>query len=441
MNGYNATKARRIAANLRKEVKGFELVPTAGQDNYVIAQTRLDGLNVSSLNGKLIVNTKVHSKIRLNIENPFDHAKEIKGLVQKRIDIQVGLSANIEFTKDGKIKLTNKNIVFSPRFSFSGVLSPLESLANKMNNKISDKIKSAVDKQIAKIEFKKIVDEKLTSVTKTINKKTSEDNIWLIPNISKIHFKTTKEFALNRNKVGVNLGLTFKPEVIYSEDKPDAIDRIAYDVTLTNDHSKNQIALNSTALIDVSDVSSLLSSKVQEAMNKWLKTNESEKSIKKKWFDIDKVQLLTSQGKVLIVLYTKKPVYGTIILTTSPVIENNGHSLILTNASLYVGTRTAVTDETSWLLQLPFMSILEDKLSINLKSHFDKGLAKIKTEGVPISKTEKIAFKDESFALKRFDASNGNLLIEISLNSNIAIEPRDIENTLSVNSINHEDNH
>jgi hypothetical protein len=427
MNGYNATKAHRIEANLRKEVKGFELVPTAGQDNYVIAQTRLDGLSVSSLNGKLIVNTKVHSKIRLNIENPFDHSKEIKGLVQKRIDIQVGLSANIEFTKDGKIKLTNKKTAFSPRFSFSGVLSPLQSLANKMNNKISDKIKSAVDKQIAKIEFKKIVDEKLTSLTKTINQTTFEDNIWLIPNISKIHFKTTKASALNSSKLGVNLGLTFKPEVIYSENKPDVIDKISYDVALTNDQSKNQIDLNSTALIDISDVSPLLSSKVKEAMNEWIKKNESDKAVKKKWFDINKVNLFTSQGKILIVLYTKKPVSGTIILTALPVIENNGHSLRLTNASLYAGTKAAVSDETSWLLQLPFTSILKDKLSINLKSPLDKGLAKINKEGIPISKTEKISFKDESFSLRRLDVSNGNLLIEVSLKSNVVIEPRNTE--------------
>lgn len=423
MREYDAKKARRMEKNRRREVKGFEIKPSSGKDNYFIASARLDNINVYSKSDKLIVATKIHAKIKLNIENPFDHSKEIKGLVNTDFDISAALGANISFTKDGKIELINKQVIFTPRFYMPSILKPLNKLADKMNNKIADKIKEQVDKQIAKIEFKRIVDEKLTSFTSEVNRQISKDNIWIIPNISKIKFKITKAFASDRNMMGINLGLTFKPEVIYSEKKPDAIDKIAYDVTLTNEDSPNHIALNSTALIDLSDISEILTTKVQEEINSWLESNEDKQSAKKKWFDIDKAELLTSNGNILIVLYTAQPVNGTIVLSTKPLIDNNGHTLKFTKASLYAGTRSAVSEKTSWLLQLPLGSILEGKLAINIKPYFDKGLVKVKKEGITISKTEKLSFKDESFALKRLNASNGNLLIEVSVNAKVEIVP------------------
>jgi len=425
MRKYNEKKTRRMERNRRKEVRGLEIKPSSGKDNYVIASARLDEISISSKSDKLIVATKLHAKIKLNIENPFDHSKEIKGLVNTDFNISAALAANITFTKDGKINLTNKEVSFYPRFYMPDNLKPLKKLADKMNNKIANAIKSQVDKQIGKIEFKKIVDEKLASLTSEVNSKISNDNIWIIPNISKIMFKTTKAFALDRNMIGVNMGLIFRPEVIYSKTKPHAIDNIDYDVILTNEKSANHISINSTALVDLSDVSPVLTDKIQITINTWLEARGDKKEIKKKLFSIEKTELLTSNNCLLIVLHTKRPVNGTIVLSTEPVIKNNGQALKLFNVSLYAGTRTAVSENTSWLLQLPLGSILDGKLEIDLKPFFDKSLAKVKNEGIPISKNEKLSFRNETYSLKRLNASNGNLFIDLSLNSHLEIVSKD----------------
>ncbi len=425
MSDYNATKARRMANNRKKEVSAFEIKPSSGKDNYVIASARLDKIDVSSKSDKLVVFTQIHAKIKLNVENPFDHSKEIKGLVNTSFDIKAALAANISFTQDGKIKLVNKEITFSPRFNMPSKLKPLKKLADKMNDKISEKIKEQVDKQIAKVEFKKNVDEKLSLFTSEINSKLSKKNIWIIPNISKIMFNTNKDFSSDRNMIGINLGLILKPEVIYSKVKPSVIDKIDYDVTFTNENSPNNISLNSSALISLSDISPILTTKIQEEINFWVKSNEEGKALKKKLFDIEKVELLTSKKSLLIVLYTTRPVRGTIILSTTPIIKKSGQMLEFTEVSLYTGTRSVLSKETSWLLKFPLDSILKDKLSIDLKSYFDKNILKIKKEGIPVSKKEKLIFKDANISLKRLNASNGNLLIESSLKSNIEVIPKD----------------
>jgi hypothetical protein len=381
----------------------------------------LDALEVSSLEDDMMVGARIHCGIKANIENPFDHSKEFKGVVNEEFDIAIKIRGRIEFTEDGKIRLANRKVDFDPKFRLSGVLSPLSGLADKVNLKIEQQINKQIDKQLEKFEFKKQVDEALVQLTKQLNERTSADQVWVLPGFEKINFRTVKRFAQDPMMVGVNMGLTFRPEIVISSQKPQALQDISYDIELSNQPVPDHISIRTTATAHLPDVSPILTSSVEQAFNKWLKNQDGVAEFAGKRFQIEKIDLLTSNEHILLVLYTKSPVSGTIIFSTKPVLRKNGRIVVLTEPTLYSGTRDVLTEETAWMINVPIGTVLSDSLAIDVSGQADRAFQKIEKDGLTIGSIALAKLTQPSFALDRLSVRNGNLIVGIVLDSKLEI--------------------